>query len=73
MLQKEQSIDIELLSIPQDIQNTTSIAGGGAGEVSEQVSHVQDGQHHAATDITAAHSSNTTVHYEDSTFNVLHV
>ena len=78
VLQKEQTRDIELLSTPQDIQNTTSstagtLAGGGGSEVSEHLSHVQDGHHHAVTVITAADSSITTVHYEDSAINILHV
>ena len=72
VLQKEQTRDIELLSIPQAKQNTTgtTLAGGGGSKVSEHVSNVQDGQHH---DITAVNSSGATVHYEDSTINVLHV
>ena len=73
-LQKEQTRDLELLSIPQAKQNTTTtIAGGGGSKVSAQVSHGQDGQHHAATVIINAERGGATVHYEDSTINVLHV
>ena len=60
VLQKEQSRDIELLSMSQDQQKI---------EVSEQVNNVQDGQHHAVTAIITADSSGDT----DSTINVLHV
>ena len=64
VLQKEQIRDIELMLVPQDKQNI---------EVSEQESHVQDGQHYAATDIITADSSGATVLCEDSTINVLHI
>ena len=66
------SPSMELMAMTQNMQNTASGAGSSS-EMSEQVSQVQDGHHHAVTVITPADSSGSTLHCEDSTVNVLHV